>query len=52
VEVTDLPGDRFDEASVVMADAFLDDPGCKAVGPTTPSGGTATSAASAAASWT
>jgi GNAT superfamily N-acetyltransferase len=33
VEVTELPGHRFDEASVVMADAFLDDPGWKAVGP-------------------
>jgi hypothetical protein len=36
VEVTDLPGDRFGEASVVMADAFLDDPGWKAVGPDDP----------------
>jgi len=36
VEVTDLPGAGLDEASVVMADAFLDDPGWKAVGPDDP----------------
>lgn len=28
-----LPRERFDEAAVVMADAFLDDPGWVAVGP-------------------
>jgi GNAT superfamily N-acetyltransferase len=33
VEVHDLPRQRFAEASVVMADAFLDDPGWAAVGP-------------------
>jgi GNAT superfamily N-acetyltransferase len=33
VEVLDLPRQRFGEASVVMADAFLDDPGWAAVGP-------------------
>jgi GNAT superfamily N-acetyltransferase len=33
VEVTALPPERDDEASVVMADAFMDDPGWKAVGP-------------------
>jgi GNAT superfamily N-acetyltransferase len=36
VDVIDLPRERFDEASVVMADAFLDDPGWKAVGPDDP----------------
>jgi GNAT superfamily N-acetyltransferase len=34
--VDDLPRDRFAEASLVMADAFLDDPGWKAVGPDNP----------------
>jgi len=33
VDVAELPRDRFDEASVVLADAFLDDPGWVAVGP-------------------
>jgi GNAT superfamily N-acetyltransferase len=33
VDVTALPPERFGEAAVVMADAFLDDPGWKAVGP-------------------
>jgi GNAT superfamily N-acetyltransferase len=33
VDVTELPRDRFDEASVVLADAYLDDPGWVAVGP-------------------
>jgi GNAT superfamily N-acetyltransferase len=33
VDVVDLPRDRFDEASVVLADAYLDDPGWVAVGP-------------------
>lgn len=33
VDVTALPPERDDEASVVMADAFMDDPGWKAVGP-------------------
>jgi GNAT superfamily N-acetyltransferase len=33
VDVIELPPDRFDEASVVLADAFLDDPGWVAVGP-------------------
>jgi GNAT superfamily N-acetyltransferase len=36
VEVRDLPPERFDEASVVMADAFHDDPGWGAVGPDNP----------------
>jgi GNAT superfamily N-acetyltransferase len=36
VDVTDLRPDRFDEASVVMADAFMDDPGWSAVGPDDP----------------
>jgi ribosomal protein S18 acetylase RimI-like enzyme len=36
VEVLDLPRERFGEASVVMADAFLDDPGWCAVGPDDP----------------
>jgi GNAT superfamily N-acetyltransferase len=33
LETRELPRERFDEASVVMADAFLDDPGWIAVGP-------------------
>jgi GNAT superfamily N-acetyltransferase len=33
VEPTPLPRERFDEASRVMADAFMDDPGWRAVGP-------------------
>jgi ribosomal protein S18 acetylase RimI-like enzyme len=33
VDVTELPPDRFDEASVVLADAYLDDPGWVSVGP-------------------
>lgn len=33
MDVTALPTERFGEAAVVMADAFLDDPGWKAVGP-------------------
>jgi GNAT superfamily N-acetyltransferase len=33
VNVADLPPERFDEASHVMADAFVDDPGWIAVGP-------------------
>jgi ribosomal protein S18 acetylase RimI-like enzyme len=36
VNVSELPRQRFDEASIVMADAFLDDPGWKAVGPDDP----------------
>jgi GNAT superfamily N-acetyltransferase len=36
MEVVDLPPERFAEASVVMADAFLDDPGWAAVGPDDP----------------
>jgi GNAT superfamily N-acetyltransferase len=36
VDVTELPRERFDEASVVMADAFMDDPGWQAVGPDHP----------------
>jgi GNAT superfamily N-acetyltransferase len=36
VDVTDLPPARFAEASVVMADAFLDDPGWSALGPDDP----------------
>ncbi len=36
MEVTDLPAERFDEASVVMADAFADDPGWASVGPGDP----------------
>jgi GNAT superfamily N-acetyltransferase len=34
--VDDLPRDRFNDASVVMADAFLDDPGWMSVGPDQP----------------
>jgi GNAT superfamily N-acetyltransferase len=33
VDVQELTPDRFDEASVVMGDAFVDDPGWCAVGP-------------------
>jgi GNAT superfamily N-acetyltransferase len=33
VDVLDLPRERFAEASVVMADAFADDPGWASVGP-------------------
>jgi GNAT superfamily N-acetyltransferase len=33
VDVRELPRDRFEEASVVLADAYLDDPGWVAVGP-------------------
>jgi GNAT superfamily N-acetyltransferase len=33
VDVLDLPRERFDDASVVLADAYLDDPGWVAVGP-------------------
>jgi GNAT superfamily N-acetyltransferase len=33
MEVADLPRERFGEASAVMADAFLHDPGWAAVGP-------------------
>jgi GNAT superfamily N-acetyltransferase len=33
LDVTELPRERFDEASVVIADAFIDDPGWAAVGP-------------------
>jgi GNAT superfamily N-acetyltransferase len=33
VDVTELPRERFDEASLVLADAYLDDPGWVAVGP-------------------
>jgi GNAT superfamily N-acetyltransferase len=33
VDVADLPRERFDEASVVLADGYLDDPGWVAVGP-------------------
>jgi GNAT superfamily N-acetyltransferase len=36
VEVLDLPSQRFAEASMVMADAFADDPGWAAVGPDDP----------------
>jgi GNAT superfamily N-acetyltransferase len=36
VDVTELPPELFDEGSVVMADAFLDDPGWKDVGPDDP----------------
>ena len=36
MDVTELPEERFDEGSVVMADAFLDDPGWKDVGPDDP----------------
>ncbi|HEX4717997.1 MAG TPA: GNAT family N-acetyltransferase [Thermoleophilaceae bacterium] len=36
MDVTDLRADRFDEASIVMADAFMDDPGWSAVGPDDP----------------
>jgi ribosomal protein S18 acetylase RimI-like enzyme len=33
VDVIDLPRERFGQASAVMADAFVDDPGWQAVGP-------------------
>jgi GNAT superfamily N-acetyltransferase len=36
VEVLDLPRERFGDASLVMADAFVDDPGWRAVGPNDP----------------
>jgi GNAT superfamily N-acetyltransferase len=36
MDVSELPRERFDEASVVMADAFTDDPGWRAVGPDDP----------------
>jgi GNAT superfamily N-acetyltransferase len=36
VDVTELPRARFEAASVVMADAFVDDPGWQAVGPDDP----------------
>jgi ribosomal protein S18 acetylase RimI-like enzyme len=36
VDVSELPPDRFFEASVVLADAYLDDPGWVAVGPDNP----------------
>jgi GNAT superfamily N-acetyltransferase len=36
VEVLDLPRERFGEASIVMADAFADDPGWRSVGPNDP----------------
>jgi GNAT superfamily N-acetyltransferase len=36
VDVVGLPRERFAEASVVMADAFMDDPGWRAVGPDDP----------------
>jgi ribosomal protein S18 acetylase RimI-like enzyme len=36
VDVSELPPERFDEASVVLADAYLDDPGWVAVGPDNP----------------
>lgn len=36
MNVVDLPRERFADASVCMADAFLDDPGWKAVGPDNP----------------
>jgi GNAT superfamily N-acetyltransferase len=36
VDVIELPRTRFGEASNVMADAFVDDPGWKAVGPDDP----------------
>lgn len=36
MDVLDLPRERFDEASVVLADAYLDDPGWVAVGPDSP----------------
>jgi GNAT superfamily N-acetyltransferase len=36
MEVVALPRERYREASVVMADAFLDDPGWSAVGPDDP----------------
>lgn len=36
MDVTELTPDRFDEASVVLADAYLDDPGWVAVGPDNP----------------
>jgi ribosomal protein S18 acetylase RimI-like enzyme len=34
MDVAELPRERFDEAAVVLADAYLDDPGWVAVGPT------------------
>jgi GNAT superfamily N-acetyltransferase len=36
VDVSELPRDRFGVAGVVMADAFMDDPGWQAVGPDDP----------------
>jgi GNAT superfamily N-acetyltransferase len=36
VDVIELPRERFAAASVVMADAFMDDPGWRAVGPDEP----------------
>ena len=36
MDVTELPRKRYDEASVVMADAFLHDPGWVDVGPNDP----------------
>jgi GNAT superfamily N-acetyltransferase len=36
VDVSELPRERFNEASVVMADAFMDDPGWQSVGPDDP----------------
>lgn len=36
MQVRDLPRERYVEASVVMADAFIDDPGWGAVGPDDP----------------
>jgi ribosomal protein S18 acetylase RimI-like enzyme len=36
VDPRELPRERFSEASVVMADAFMDDPGWIAVGPDRP----------------
>jgi ribosomal protein S18 acetylase RimI-like enzyme len=36
VDVTELPRERFDEASVVLADAYQDDPGWISVGPDDP----------------
>jgi GNAT superfamily N-acetyltransferase len=36
VNAIDLPRERFGEAGVVMADAFMDDPGWRAVGPDDP----------------
>ena len=34
MDVAELPRERFDEAAVVLANAYLDDPGWVAVGPT------------------